>query len=49
LAHLPVVVVTAFGKAVEVEADEILPKPLDVERLFTVMNRLMPATYSRHA
>lgn len=42
LEDLRVVVVTAFGRAVEVEADEILPKPLDVEHLFSVMNRLMP-------
>lgn len=42
LANLRVVVVTAFGRAVEVEADEILAKPLDVEHLFSVMNRLMP-------
>ena len=49
LAHLPVVVVTAFGKAVEVEADEILPKPLDVDRLFMVLDRLMPASHSWHA
>ncbi|HJU29362.1 MAG TPA: response regulator [Candidatus Binataceae bacterium] len=43
LSNLRVVVVTAFGKAVKVEADEILPKPLDVENLFAVMDRLMPA------
>jgi CheY-like chemotaxis protein len=43
LASLRVVVVTAFGRAVEVQADEILAKPLDVEHLFSVMNRLMPA------
>jgi CheY-like chemotaxis protein len=43
LANLPIVVVTAFGRAVKVEADEVLPKPLDVDRLFKVMDRLMPA------
>jgi len=48
LADLPVVVVTAFGRAVGVQADEVLPKPLDIEHLFQVMDRLLPASDERN-
>ena len=41
LAHIPVIVVTALSDRTDVDANEIIIKPVDVDRLLTTVDRLL--------
>lgn len=38
IARVPVVVVTAFSDPVDIDAEAIIPKPIDLERLLSVVH-----------
>ena len=41
LANVPVVVVTAFGRETKVDADEVLSKPVELDRLLKIIPRFV--------
>src|ERR1700691_4056220 len=41
LGHIPVIVVTALSDRTDVDANEIIIKPVDVHRLLTTVDRLL--------
>ena len=43
LAKVPVVVITAFQAPRNIDADEIVQKPIDIERLLSVVRKLSDA------
>jgi CheY-like chemotaxis protein len=40
LARVPVLVTTAFGSDVGIEAEAVLVKPVDIERLLAIVDRI---------
>jgi CheY-like chemotaxis protein len=41
LARVPVLVTTAFGRDVDIEAEAILVKPVDIERLLALVDQII--------
>ncbi|MBV8775116.1 MAG: response regulator [Deltaproteobacteria bacterium] len=41
LARIPILVTTAFGRDADIEADAILVKPVDIERLLALVDQII--------
>jgi CheY-like chemotaxis protein len=48
LAEVPVVVITAFQSAGDIDVEEVVYKPIDIERLLSVVHRLLVEFRSYH-
>jgi len=46
LAAVPVIVITAFQSAGDIDVAEVVHKPIDIERLLAVVRKLLPDVHS---